>query len=226
MYKCVDKGGLIVNNCQVAKTPILTAKEKERRLREQNFELQARLKRSPSAIFGVNRFGPLMFAAAFGLIGIYFAVSSYANPTVSYGRTVNLSLEPSDRKVVRGQTLTVRVWADSLNHPMGAVQARLMYPADKFEFVTVDTTASAFITETAAATADGTVLLSRSTPDGLTGRQFVAKVTFRAKSTAGSASLWFAEDSKVLRSTDQANILEETSGGQYVVSMIAPPFRR
>lgn len=225
---------MIVNNWLVVKTskpkkPVLAViTDKERRLIEQNQAEARRLSGLKTNIFTANRFGPLMFALSFGVIGVYFAVMGFAATPATAGRTASLSIEPAARSIKKGQTVAVRVWSDSMDQPIASVQAGLVYPADKFDFVAVDASQSAFVTEDATELETGTVTVRRSAAATeaamLTGRQLVAKVTFRAKAdtTTGSADMWFSADSRLLRASDRTNILERTDGSRYYISVIAP----
>lgn len=193
-------------------------RDKERRLRQQNLELLRPLKRLPKVAFGSNRFGPLMFLLAFGIVGMYFGVMSFASPVDSAGRAVNLSVEPSQRRLVAGETITVRVWEDSLSVPVNAVKAQLTYDKDAFDFVAIDSTVSSFSSDDSSTPTDGGVLLSRRASTGLIGRQLVASVVLRAKAETGNTSITFDGDSKLIHATDQTNVLQKTFDGTYFVS--------
>ncbi len=193
-------------------------RDKERRLRQQNLETQRLLSRLPKVAFGFNRFGPLMFLLAFGIVGMYFGVMSFASPGDTAGRAINLSVEPSQRRLVAGDTLTVRVWADSLSVPVDAVKAQLAYDKDSFDFVAIDAIASSFSSDDLSEPNEQGVLLSRRASTGLIGRQLVASVVLRAKATTGNVSLWFDDSSKLMHATDQTNVLQRTSGSTYFVS--------
>lgn len=194
--------------------------DKERRLQQQNIAWQNKLKKVSPIQFTANRFGPLMFAMTFGVIGMYLAVMTFASPAGGGLRAASLTIEPSSRQVAAGQTLTVRIWADSLDQPVNAVEAHLAYPHETFEFVSMDSSASSFSVDRASRPDAGRIVISRAAtdPQGLIGRQLVAKVVFRAKGDAATASMSFAEGSKLLRAYDQTDILERTDGGYYRIS--------
>jgi hypothetical protein len=165
---------------------------------------------------------------------MYYAFSSFATPINTEGTSVqntaviNLSIEPSASRVSRGQTLTLRVWADSQNQSVSVVNARLNFPPDLFEFVAADTNTSSFAqgsTDTVGS-ATGSVAFTRAAPHGLTGRQLVAAVTFRAKANVGSGAISFSKDSALLRASDRANILQHTSTGHYDISSEVVPSGR
>jgi len=202
------------------------AAEKMRRLTEQNRTQEEQLRRAARISpvnFNRNRFGPLVFLMAFGVAGLYFITFSSASPAADTVRAVSLTVEPESRQVGNGELLTLRVWADSLDKPMAAVEAQLSYPTDRFEYVGFDAGASRFTVDNASRGEAGLVVLSRSytpTPDmaGLTGRQFIGKVVLRAKGAAGAASVGFTESSRILQAGSNTDILERTSGGEYRVS--------
>lgn len=198
--------------------------EKERRLTEQNRLEAARFAKIKSGMFKANRFGPLMFALSFGIIGVYFAVMTFAATPEVNGRQVNLTIEPSTRSIKKGQPVVVRVWSDSMDQAVGAVQADLLYPSDKFELTAVDTSLSSYPVDDRSSTTAGRINMRRSTsePRGLTGRQLVAVVSFqaRADSTDGSADMSFSEDSQLLRADDRTNVLQRTDSSRYYVSLL------
>lgn len=189
----------------------LAAQDKLRRLEQQNQAYQKPLRKLPEVIFNANRFGPLMFAFVFGLAGLFFVFQSFAATPAERAKPAALVAEMSSQTLAPGQTVTVRVWADSDDQPVDAVQARLMYPEDTLEFVAIDTSMSAFTVDTATEHNQGNILLSRAvsspSPQSLKGRQLVAHVTFRAKQAASTAALWFSDDSRLFRSTDHADLL-------------------
>ncbi len=244
----VDKVRLNTDNCRVAKkstapktstasssSNVSVAEDKVRRLQQQNQALQRRLDKAnkkSTISFKFNRFGPLMFAMTFGVIGMYFALSGFASPGPSQGMAVSLSIEPATGQVVRGETFSVSVWADSIDDQMGVIQARLTYPAETFEFVSLDTSDSPFAVNRAPLDASvataGSVIVSRAVSptgvEGVTGRQLVGVVSFKAKSDAaanttkaGATTMSFSDDSKVLRAGSSINILQRTSGGKYQI---------
>lgn len=128
-----------------------------------------------------------------------------------------LSLEPTEGTVTTGKDLTFVVWVDSKDVPVNAVQANLNYPADKFDFVSIDSSGSAFTIQAEATGGDGKVSVARGQVGGVTGKQLVAKVTLRAKTTGGNADISFSNDSAVISATDNKNVLNNSSGAQFSV---------
>jgi hypothetical protein len=203
----------------VPKTPKQLAADKVRRLRQQNQEGLKKLKGIPVDTFKANRFGPLMFAMAFGLAGAYFAVSSFASPQVP-ARAPMLAIEPAVRQVAPGETLKLRIWSDSLDKSVNAVQAHIDYPTQTFDLVGIDATDSAFDLDGASTSQAGMVVLSRRSaqPEGLVGRQYVGSLILRARQAGGPADVHIGEASRLLHSSDAIDILQRRETGSYSVS--------
>jgi hypothetical protein len=95
------------------------------------------------------------------------------------------------------------------------LQANVTYPADTFEFIGIDASDSPFEISAQSSGGDGIVNIGRGHAGQLTGKQLVAKITFKSKATSGKASISFAAQSVLIRATDNANILQKTSGIRY-----------
>jgi chitodextrinase len=126
-----------------------------------------------------------------------------------------LYLSPSSSIVTNGSTFTVSVRESSGTDPVNAVQANLTYDATKLDFVSIDSTGTAFATEAEATGGAGVVKIARGTVTAVTGDQLVAKVTFRSKISTGSAAVDFSVGSALVRSTDNTDILVTKTGGTY-----------
>ncbi len=153
------------------------------------------------------------------LVGIYTLYQSFA-------ATATLSLAPATQTVTMGNNFTVTINVNSSTDTINAVQADLTFPKDKLQFVSIDSSTSAFSIQAANSGSNtlGTVTIARGVTGGSTvsGPQQVAKVTFKAIAT-GSAPIAFAASSAVVRSTDNVNILATKTGGTYTVAdSIAP----
>lgn len=187
-------------------SPAELAEVKLRQIERQNQELEQRLPKTPLVNFNVNRFGPLMFAVAFGLGGLLFVFNSMAAPAVQPSPGSLIAEVPSN--IAAGQVTTVNVWADSIDQPVDKIQVHLMYPENSLEFVAVDTAGSAFEVDEATEHSTGRVYIARRVGDGrpLSGRQLVARLTFRAKQTH-SATLGFSHESRLFRAGDHLNLL-------------------
>jgi chitodextrinase len=162
----------------------------------------------------------LVFALLFAGIGGFAVLNSFA--------AVNgvLSLSPSTSNVALGSNFTVTINADSTTTPVNAVETDLTFPTDKLQFVSVDTTTSAYGVA-AVATGDntnGTVTIGRGASGGttLTGVQQVAKVTFKALAP-GSAVVSFANSSALVESATNTDIVGTKNNGTYSITDSAAP---
>jgi hypothetical protein len=138
--------------------------------------------------------------------------------TVTGVGNAKMYVTPSAKDVSTGSPVTLEVWVDSGSDPVNAVQANLSYPADKFDFQSIDTKGSAFEIQAVSTGGDGKVSIARGHIGELKGSNLVAKVTLVAKGDKGDAALSFAEGSALVRSTDHINILKDKSGGTVKVS--------
>lgn len=136
----------------------------------------------------------------------------------------SLTLVPEGKKVSQDSVITMVVWVDSGNQPVNAVQANLIYPANKFGFVSVDSAGSAFEVEAQALGGGGVVNIARGHIGSVYGRQLVAKVNLKVKSNTGKAAVNFATGSAVIRTTDSVNILARVSGSNYRLVSLGSPF--
>ena len=160
-----------------------------------------------------------MFTLAFSFIGAYIIYQATAAPKPKTpSNQVSLSLEPASQKVPVGTVLTLSVWVDSYDQPVNAVQANLSYPADKYDFVNIDASLSAFGIEAQASGGNGSVNIARGQVGSISGHQLLAKINLLAKDNNGSSSVSFSGGSAVVRSTDNVNILNQTKGGRYTLS--------
>jgi hypothetical protein len=133
----------------------------------------------------------------------------------------NLYVAPADKQVSAGNPVTLEVWVDSGSDPVNAVQANLVYPADKFDFKSIDAKGSAFEVQALSTGGNGKVNIARGHIGELKGRSLVAKVTLIAKTDTGDATLNFADGSAVIRTTDHKNILKDKTGSTIKVSRAA-----
>ncbi len=156
----------------------------------------------------------LVLVVLAALLGIYSLYKSFA-------ATASLSLTPAVANVPVNSTITVGVKVNSGTDTVNGAEADLIFPIDKLQFVSADSTGSAFGIQ-AMNTGNntlGTVTIARGTNPGTTtsGTSQVVNVTFKAISS-GSAVVSFSSSSAVLRSTDNLNVLTSKSGGAYVIS--------
>jgi hypothetical protein len=134
-----------------------------------------------------------------------------------------LYLKPSSDSVAAGGTMTFEVWVDTGGNPVNAVQANLTYPADKYDFGSIDSKGSAFEVQAMSTGGNGKINIARGHIGDVKGPALVAKVNLVAKTSKGDAVVSFAEGSAVVRSTDHKDILKDKTGGSFKVSMGASP---
>jgi hypothetical protein len=140
------------------------------------------------------------------------------NTTTDTGGDAKLYLKPSSQDVKSGSSITLEVWVDTGDKPVNAVQANLVYPADKFDFHSIDAKDSAFEVQAMSTGGNGKVNIARGHIGDVKGPNLVAKVILVAKSNKGDAQVSFADGSAVVTSTDHKNILKDKTGGSFKVS--------
>ncbi|HEY4695176.1 MAG TPA: hypothetical protein VIH52_04425 [Candidatus Nanoarchaeia archaeon] len=147
---------------------------------------------------------------------ILFALAAVANPS-SVRAAATLYLSPASKTVNNGENFAVSVYTNTGGDPVNAVQANLSYPTATLQFISVDSSGSAFEIAAETSGGSGSVRIGKGTLTPKTGVQLVGIVNFKAIA-AGTASVSFASGSAVLRSTDNANILSGPTGGTYTVN--------
>jgi chitodextrinase len=149
--------------------------------------------------------------------GVYIVFRSFA-------ASGTLSLSPSSSNVGLGNNFTVTIHENSGTDPVNAVQANLTYPTSQLQFVSIDSTTSAFSVDAQATGGSGAVTIARGAAGGtsVTGDQIVAVVTFKAIGL-GAGAVSFGAGSAIVRSTDNISILVTQTGGTYTVVDTAAP---
>jgi hypothetical protein len=160
---------------------------------------------------------------AFGIIGGYVLIHSFAATTgPPPPPTIYLDLQNQTLPVNSNFTVTIR--EDSGTTAINAVQANLSYPANLIDFVSIDSSTSAFDVNAAASGGAGVIDLARGKTGTLTGPQVVAVVTFHTKTTSGAANIAFTSGTALVNSTNNQDLLGSlaaTRGGTYTVD--TPP---
>mgnify|MGYP000052315398 CR=1 FL=1 len=149
------------------------------------------------------------------------AVLQVREPVGQAAGTASISLSPASLSVNHGSSFTVEIRENSNTDTVNAVQANLSYDAAKLDFVSIDTTTSAFNLEFENTGGSGSVRIGRASTTNRTGNQLIAKVTFSAKSVVGATTISFAAGTAIVRSTDNTDILGSSTGGTYTV--VDPP---
>jgi len=161
----------------------------------------------------------VMTTLSIGLLGIGLKMVGAAG-------SASLSLNPSSGSHDINTTFSVTVYENSGAETVNAVEADLSYDVSKLQFVSIDTSGSAFDIGAVATGGSGSVTIQRGKIGSLTGSQTVGVVTFKALVGSGSTAINFANSSQILRSSDNVNIWNSvTTGGSYTLTTpaAAPP---
>jgi len=127
-------------------------------------------------------------------------------------------LSPGTQSIQQGNTFTVQVRENSVSQQVNVVQSNLVYDAAKLDFVSIDTSASAFDWTLDNTGGSGLVKIGRgvmAAPGYVTGDQLIATVTFRAKFSPGTTSITFTADSKAANGS--IDVITTTTPGTYTV---------
>lgn len=167
----------------------------------------------------------LFFSLLVAVIAGYFIYTSLAAPPAP---TVYLS--PANQTLGANATFTVQVREDSGSTPVNAVQANFSYPASLVDFVGISTTGTAFANEAPSSGGSGQVSIARGTGCSttcttVTGDKLIATVTFKTKTTSGTANMTFTTGTALVSASGNQNLLASlaaTGGGSYVVDNTPP----
>lgn len=156
------------------------------------------------------------------LLGIILVVSvlgfiSAANPAGVHA-AASLYLSPGVKTVAQGASFSVAVRANSGGEAVNAVQANLVYPADKLELTGVGSGGTAFEIQAEKSAGGGSVRIGRGTVSAKSGDLLVASLTFKARVSSGTAAVSFTDGTAVVRSSDSTGILGSKAGGTYSFS--------
>jgi hypothetical protein len=175
--------------------------------------------KSPTVHDHINIIAGLFFVLVFAIITGLSGFAAYAAKPLPVLTTPNLSLSPSSGIVSAGSTLAVQIWEDSGTNTVNAVQANLVYPIGKLNFVKIDTTNTAFGVEAESTGSNGSIRIGRGSTTPLQGRQLVATVDFTPLGATArhrsSATVSFSPGTVLLSSVTNSDILAATYGGTY-----------
>lgn len=157
----------------------------------------------------------LLVTSCLAILGLFISVFGVLHFAQAAAATLYLS--PASGSVQQGNNITIGVRVNTGGENVNAVQANLSYPDDKFEYISI-TTSSTFPLEVESSGGGGSVRIARGNFSGVTGDQLVASVTFKARTTTGTAAVSFAGGSAITRSSDSSNILSGTTGSSYSVT--------
>jgi chitodextrinase len=169
-----------------------------------------------------SRIGLIMFAVVFATIGGYILLkgSFAATPAAP-----SVYLTPSSKTFPINTTFSVQVRENSGTTNVNAVQANFSYPSTLLQFVSIDTTGTAFTTTAPSSGGNGSVNIAQGVIGGVTGDQLIATVTFKTLTTGGTASLSFISGTVLLSSSTNTDILgslSATAGASFLIDTIPP----
>jgi flagellar basal body-associated protein FliL len=172
-----------------------------------------------------------LLVAVLVLLGVAVIIQATSNSSDKKPNTNNTSsnsngnatlyIKPPNQQVASGTSVTFEVWVDTEDQPVNAVQANLSYPADSFDFNSVDAKGSAFEIQASSTGGEGKVTIARGHVGEVKGKALVAKVILTAKDAKGDAKVEFATGSAVVRSTDHIDILKQKTGSTFKVSKVS-----
>lgn len=151
-------------------------------------------------------------------------ISSVPSQNQVYAQEVNtigITVDPSANSVAVGSEFPVAIRAMS-STPVNAVQATITYPSDKLTLVSINTAGTAFDIGAEENITAGTISLIRGTTTPKTGNLLVATALFKAKA-AGTASVLVTNDSKLVSSQSNTDILQTTGSGTYTIQSLVNP---
>lgn len=171
---------------------------------------------------GSPRWGWIAFGVVFAAIGGYILLrgSFAATPPAP-----TVYLTPAAKTYPVNTTFTVQVRENSGTTAVNAVQANFSYPTNLLQFVSIDTTGTAFTTIAPSSGGSGQVSIAQGIIGSLTGDQLIATVTFKTLTTGGTAAMAFTSGTALLNSTTNTDILgslSATGGASFLVDTVPP----
>jgi hypothetical protein len=164
-----------------------------------------------------SKYGFLLAILSVGSIGLALHLAVAAG-------SATFSLSPSTGSYDINTNFTVTIYENSSAETVNAVQADLSYDASKLEFVSINTSGSAFEVPAAGSGGGGSITIQRGKIGTLTGSQIVGSVTFKVLVGTGSTAVTFANSAQIVRSTDSTDIWDhDPTGGTYTLTGAALP---
>ena len=105
------------------------------------------------------------------------------------------------------ELVNVSIFVDTGAEQVQTVAAHVSYPTDAFDFVGINTDESAFSIQAENKEMDGTIIIERGSFNTVSGKNLVAIIQLRAKSSSGTAELKFVDGTQVLSSKTYKNLL-------------------
>lgn len=117
-----------------------------------------------------------------------------------------INLAPSTQSAKAGQSFQVTVQINAGSNQVNAVQANVLYPADKLTVASINVNNSAFDIQAENTIDNGVVKIARGTVQPVSGTQLVAVINFQAKADISTSAIRVSDDSALIRSSDNKNI--------------------
>jgi len=131
---------------------------------------------------------------------------SFLVPKVSLASSLWFS--PTSGTFSKDSTLNLKIGIDTKGEAINAVQANVLYPADKLQFLSASTSGSALTIIAEKSGGGGVIRIAGGTlPPGFSGSKLIASLSFKVMSDSGTGSLNFAGDSSALRISDNSESL-------------------
>lgn len=158
-----------------------------------------------------------------GLLVVGLAVAVHST---SAAGNATLTLEPASGSKAINTNFAISIYANGGSEPMSSVKANLTYDPVKLQFLSVDTTGGAFTTCIGPGGSDGAIAIPCTKLGGsVTGKQLVAKITFKVLYGSDSTAVNFANSSEIKSANDGSNIWnQDASAAVYnLTTPTAPP---
>ncbi len=154
-----------------------------------------------------------IWATASVLVVVLGTLLAYQRPVLADSAT--MSLNPASGNASQNSKLNMDIYIDSAS-PVNTASARLTYPADSLDFVSISPS-KAFGIVANKSGGGGKISIDSGAFPAVSGHQLLATVIFNVKAGSGSAAVSFASGNLVISSTSHKNILSSTSGGNYTI---------
>ena len=141
-------------------------------------------------------------------LSLLTSVTAFTLVFASQAHAQSIDLDPNKPSIAAGETLTITVSVDTgTGNGSNSYIAALDYPEDKLSFDSINTDNSPFNMALESEGGDGKVSIIRGSTKTLEGKNFAATVNFKAKSQVAASEVKVNNDSAIIRSSDNTNIL-------------------
>jgi hypothetical protein len=148
-----------------------------------------------------------LIAAAFILMAPCLVFTS----KMAYAASASLSMSANTSNLANGGTLNLAIYENSGDESVNAVEAKITYPTQKFDFLSVNNS-DAFSVVAQNTDTSGQLDIVRGALSPVKGTQLVVTLNLKAKKGMSGVAVDFSSGSLVLASATSTNILSTTSG--------------